>query len=244
MRRSIQQVIKFFLLLRHSSFRQGLRHGVGAAIEHGPMLADLHLRTIIDVGANKGQFSLLVRSLFPEAKIYAFEPLSTPATTYHRLFAHDPRVKIFQYAAGEKRMSTQIHVSRRMDSSSILAMTSLQEEFFPGTASTHDEKIEIKRLDETISSDDIQSPSLCKLDVQGYESQVLAGCTNIINHFDYIYCEISFLTFYEKQALAADIINIMAKNGFDLVGLREADHDAGGKMVQGDALFARRGRTA
>ena len=244
MRRRIQQIAKFFSLVQQPLFRQGLRYGVGAAIEHAPMLADLNLRTIIDVGANKGQFSLLVRSLFPKAKIYAFEPLRKPATTYLRIFANDPQVKLFQYAAGEQKIISQIHVSRQLDSSSILSMTSLQEEFFPGTAKTHDEKIVIQRLDEILSAEDIQAPSLCKLDIQGYESHALTGCTEIIEKFDYVYCEISFLTFYENQALAANIINIMSKNGLELVGLREADHDAGGRMVQGDALFARRGRTA
>ena len=32
------------------------------------------IKTIIDVGSNKGQFSILAKSLFPEVNIYSFEP--------------------------------------------------------------------------------------------------------------------------------------------------------------------------
>ena len=33
-----------------------------------------NVKTIIDIGSNKGQFSILARSFFPKAKIYSFEP--------------------------------------------------------------------------------------------------------------------------------------------------------------------------
>ena len=47
-------------------------HGVFAAVEHNPVLIGRFL-TLVDIGANRGQFSLAFRALNPKAKIYAFE---------------------------------------------------------------------------------------------------------------------------------------------------------------------------
>jgi len=39
-------------------------------------LKNIDFKTIIDVGASKGNFSLQFHKIFPSAQIYAFEPLS------------------------------------------------------------------------------------------------------------------------------------------------------------------------
>lgn len=41
-------------------------------------LHNLHIRTVIDVGANEGQFAKMILGKFPDAHIYCFEPLPDP----------------------------------------------------------------------------------------------------------------------------------------------------------------------
>lgn len=77
-----------------------IRHGVAASVEH------YHLRsrgynTIIDVGANRGQFSLFARHYYSHAMIYAFEPLDNPFSKLSALFASDPRVRVVKSAVGD-----------------------------------------------------------------------------------------------------------------------------------------------
>jgi len=52
--RRLHQIGKALRLLPSATFRRGLRHGVGAAIEHRRQIAELDLTTVIDVGANVG----------------------------------------------------------------------------------------------------------------------------------------------------------------------------------------------
>ena len=55
-----------------------LQHRVAAATEHLSVLRDKNLVTIVDIGANRGQFALTVRRCCPHANIHAFEPLAVP----------------------------------------------------------------------------------------------------------------------------------------------------------------------
>ena len=60
--------------------RAFLRGGVAPAIEHKSVLQRLPFDFVVDVGANRGQFSLICRWLRPAAVIVtAFEPLAEPA---------------------------------------------------------------------------------------------------------------------------------------------------------------------
>ncbi|MCY3793946.1 MAG: FkbM family methyltransferase, partial [Gammaproteobacteria bacterium] len=111
LRRGARRAAKLWRLLPHPVFRRGLRFGVGAAIEHRTALAALRLRTVVDVGANVGQFSLLARALNPGARIVAFEPLPTAAATYGRVFADDGHATLVQVAVAPQRGTAAMHLS-------------------------------------------------------------------------------------------------------------------------------------
>ena len=100
MSRRLRQGVKLARLLPVPLYRAGLRVGVGAAIEHRAALAHLPIATAIDIGANKGQFSLFMARSFPAAQITAFEPLPGPADLFRRLFAGNPRITLHQAAIG------------------------------------------------------------------------------------------------------------------------------------------------
>jgi hypothetical protein len=90
-----------------------------------------------------------------------------------------------------------------------------------------------------LSPSDITSPSLLKLDVQGYELEVLRGCRDMLPLFDYVYAELSFVEFYRGQALADDIMNFLSRSGFTVKGVYNTQYDATGKSIQCDCLFSR-----
>src|SRR6185437_16068557 len=77
-----------------------LRTRVAASTEHDGILGGLNLDTVVDIGANRGQFALCCRRLFPAARIFSFEPLTAPADTYRKVFARDSGTRLFQSAIG------------------------------------------------------------------------------------------------------------------------------------------------
>ena len=212
---------------------------VAASAEHCDALKGLACACVVDIGANKGQFALLARRLFPSARIVAFEPLPRPTAVFRRVFAHDARVTLHACAVGERAGTASMHVSARDDSSSLLPITSLQSQIFPGTQESGTETIKVGRLEDFVSADEIKSPALLKLDVQGYELSALKGCENLLQHFAYVYAECSFVELYKGHALADEIIAWLRERGFILSGVYNLAYDRGGKAVQADFLFTR-----
>lgn len=240
--RRLHQLAKAVRLLPNAAFRHGLMHGVGAAIEHRRQIAALDLATIVDVGANVGQFTLLVTFLFPRARVIAFEPLVGPASRFARLFAGNDNVTLHRAALGPAESTASMHVSRSADSSSLLPIGSLQAEIFPGTEEVGTEAVTVAPLDRFVAAGDIVAPALLKIDVQGYELEVLRGAASLLDRFAWIYVEASFQRLYEGQALAGEVADFLGRHGFAEAGRYNLARDAAGREVQADFLFGRVGR--
>lgn len=235
--RRIQQAWKGLRVGVDPTLRRGLRFGVAAGIEHLPVLRAQPLTTVVDIGANVGQFTLAALGTHPRLRVHAFEPLAGPASIFERLFAGTANVTLHRVAIGPQPGSASMHVSSRPDSSSLLPITALQEETFPGTGERTTETVIVRRLDECLKPEDIQPPALLKIDVQGYELEALRGCEIYLGLFSYIYIEVSFVFLYESQALAHDVIAFLSDRGFALRGIYNAHHDHRGRSVQADFWF-------
>jgi len=205
--------------------------------EHQCVLTD-DLRTEVDIGANRGQFSLAVRQWAPGARVIAFEPLSEAAATFRKIFGGDSKVTLHQVAIGPSVGEVEIHVSKADDSSSLLPIASLQTELFRGTEEIGTETVRVGRLSDFVSPEEILSPALLKLDVQGYELKALQGSSGLLPEFDRILVECSFAELYRGQAMADDIIGYLADLDFRLRGVYNLSYDQNGRAIQGDFLFA------
>lgn len=231
------RIIKLYECLIDPAFRQVLFiHGVAAASEHRHVLRQ-DLSTVVDIGANRGQFCLAVRRWAPEARLVAFEPLIVPGTVFRKVFKDDSRVTLHQVAIGPEAGEASINVSAADDSSSLLPISGLQERLFPGTGEMRTETIKVRRLADFVSPEEVVPPALLKLDVQGFELEALRGCEDLLARFAVVYVECSFVELYSGQALAHDVIEWLARHGFILTGLYNIFYDKNGKAIQGDFLF-------
>jgi FkbM family methyltransferase len=241
---SVNKLIKLSHVLLSSSYRRCLLTcGVAAGVEHEPVLRTLDCRAVVDIGANRGQFALVARQCFPQATIFSFEPLPGPAMRFRRHFDGDPQVTFHETAIGLKNGVETMHVSRKDDSSSILPITALQAQMFRGTEEVGQETVEIGPLDKFLSPNDIVSPALLKVDVQGYELEALKGCESLLGRFAYVYVECSFVELYAGQAGADAVIAFLQDRRFGLNGIYNMTYDGAGRAIQGDFLFAANGKS-
>ena len=211
-------------------------HRVLAGVEHRRVIV-ADLATVVDIGANRGQFSLAVRGYARKARVIAFEPHAEAATVFKRLFKGETKVTLHQVAIGPESGETTLHVAAADDSSSLLPITTLQNRLFPGTFEIRTEIVKVGRLGDFVGSEEIVSPAMLKLDVQGYELEVLRGCEEMLKRFRYVYAECSFMELYTGQVLVDDIIAWLRKGGWRLSGIHNLVYNKAGQSVQADFLF-------
>ena len=234
-----------FLKLKKAAFAaahprcwNALSHRVAPAIEHGELLRSLGCDLLLDVGANRGQFSLIARLVHPHLPIHAFEPQPGEAAVYRRLFGADPLVTLHELALGEQLGEADLHISRRRDSSSLLPIGELQARLFPSTEEVGTHRVQVVSLDSLTARWPTASRVLLKLDVQGFELSVLRGARQALRQCSHVYAECSQVPLYTGQALYPEVAAFLAEEGFNPERQLNEQHD-GGRLIQADHLFSR-----
>jgi len=239
----MKKLNKLIAILRVPFYRQALlKQRVAAAVEHDALLRTVgrDLKTVVDVGANRGQFALAARHHAQEAYIVAFEPLEEAAEVFAEVFQADPGVELHRCAIGSRQGEEEMHVSRADDSSSLLPISDLQQQLFPGTQESGTRQVTVTPLDAALYPEQIQAPALLKIDVQGYELEVLKGGSLLLGCFEFLLVECSYIKLYKEQALAEEVVRYVEKTGFVLVERNNLVYDKKGQPIQADFFFRRK----
>lgn len=200
------------------------------------------ITTTIDVGANTGQFASKLRRSGFQGRIISFEPLSAAHAQLTRAAARDRNWVIApRMALGDHEGTLKINVASNSVSSSFLPMLPEHLRAEPASGYIDEEQVHCVRLDQAVERylkpDDL---IFLKLDVQGYEAQILAGAEHLVQRVRCLRLELSLVPLYEGQALYISMIEWMNSQNFVLWGLEPAFVDpATGKMLQVDAIFCR-----
>ncbi len=237
-KRILFRLQKLVFALTHPTHWRALQEKVAPAIEHQSVLRTLNCDRVIDVGANRGQFSLVCRRVMPGVPITAFEPLPSEAAVYQRIHGLVPGVELHSVALGERNGRATFHLSRQSDSSSLLPIGSEQIRLFPQTDEVGTLDVTVRCLDDYIARWALHSHMLLKLDVQGFELFALRGAIATLARCSYVYVECSEVPLYKGQALFPEVADFLATQGFRLLERENLQFD-GGQLVQSDCLFGR-----
>lgn len=205
-------------------------------------LRDLPIKTIIDVGANKGQFAKKILPIFPNANIFCFEPLPESFKELRQWAEKhgEGRIKAYSLALGDTEQTLEI--SRHDDhspSSSFLTPTAFSEDLFPFTQKRSSALVEQTTLDtwaKTIPEFHF-SEMLIKLDVQGYEDRVIKGGRKTFTRAKACITEVCLDQLYEGQATFRDISSLFHDLGYRYAGNLFQSYANDGHIVYIDAIF-------
>src|SRR5215467_7715802 len=145
-----------------------------------PWLLNSGIRTVVDVGANTGQFARTIHEVLPEAHIYSFEPLSDCFVELQRVMGGIKTFQAFNTALDDRDGDAEFYRSSWSPSSSLLPMQELHKQNFPFTAGESKETVRVRRLDDCAEEVKIEEEILVKLDVQGAEDKVIEGGKELI----------------------------------------------------------------
>ncbi|MDB5143826.1 MAG: hypothetical protein JWQ66_2539 [Mucilaginibacter sp.] len=194
------------------------------------------INTIVDIGANEGQFAKKIVTLFPNACLFCFEPLGEPFHKLEETFKDNKNVILYHFALGEIDGELTINLNEYSPSSSFLKMDESHKDSFSYAVATTTSKVQVKHLDGLELN--LVEPILIKIDVQGFEDKVIAGGMAAIKRAKVIIIEVSFKELYEKQPLFIDIYRTLTQLNFRYHGnLEQLLSPHNGEILQADAIF-------
>lgn len=206
-------------------------------------LRNLPIRSIIDVGANKGQFAKTISRVFPEANIYCFEPLPTPFRELSKWAERqNERVSVFNIAIGDRIGTVEMfnHLNHN-PSSSLLKSTKICEGLYPLTKKQIPISVKLTTLDEVMCklSRAVAPDILIKIDVQGYEDRVIRGGAEAFRRARACILEVCLDKLYENQANFIDILLLLYDLGFHYTGNLEQIYADDGHVIFIDTAFTK-----
>lgn len=199
------------------------------------------LDTVIDVGANVGQYGSSLRAAGYRGRIVSCEPLSDAYARLERRAGSDAAWTAVRTAVGAGPGTTSINVSANSYSSSVLPMTSAHTGAAPGSEYVATETVEVTTLAALVKAQSIDpARTWLKIDTQGYESQVLDGAADLVGAFAAIQLELSFVPLYDGQALFDELVGRLTGAGLSMYGLDGGFSDPRtGRTLQCDGVFVR-----
>lgn len=205
-------------------------------------LRSLNVGSVIDVGANVGQFAKMITEIFLNAKLYCFEPLPH---AFQQLkdwaLTRDGRVQVFNLALGNsKGRVTMFQHDVHSPSSSLLETTTTARHFFPVTQQQSPVVVNLDTLDGVMEALPPLSPEvLIKLDVQGYEDRVIKGGMQTFKTARACIIELNVVPLYDKQATLLDVFHLMYELGFRYAGNIDQAATGDGCVLYVDSVFIR-----
>lgn len=204
------------------------------------LLKKHQIDVVLDVGACNGRYAFELRKMGYKQKLISFEPTQESFNYLVKLAKGDSLWSYHKLALGDQKETKPIKVLKEGPASSFLKTSNLHKEVNPLAYVTHEENVQIARLDELY-------PQLCKpsdrvflkIDTQGYEKQVLIGAGACLKEVSLIQVEASLKPLYENEPMLPELFSFMAEQSFAPIAINPISFDQNtGEFLQIDLMFA------
>ncbi|MCG7849297.1 MAG: FkbM family methyltransferase [ANME-2 cluster archaeon] len=203
---------------------------------------DINVHWILDVGANMGDVSIAAMQSYPSSKVICFEPVKqTYKLLEQNLMLYSNRVILFNQALSDENGLGEINLTTFNGANSILPQSKSHQFFNPRVKEIGKEAITLVKLDDIADKFPTNYIDIMKIDVEGYELNVLNGGREFIkDHVDTIIIEIALMRdqSWNEQAIV-DIFITLKSLGFCLINIIDLHHsdDSSMMLVQMDCIF-------
>jgi FkbM family methyltransferase len=184
--------------------------------------------SIVDVGAAQGHWAAMAARLWPRAAILGIEPNEGNIPFLEETKKQLPHFDYLRGLLG--REDKQVQYVDASDQTSLFDVAAPGEKL--GSAHMYTLDSLLQRLP--------RPPQFIKLDVQGYELEVLSGGTEAMRTCDALLLEVSFISFFEGVPTVDQVVAFMRERGFhwyDVMGIYRRPYDDA--LAQLDVMFLR-----
>jgi len=193
---------------------------------------------ILDIGGGIGASVKLFTDNFPDKKIIVFEPVEESFKAIKKRFPDNYNIEFVKAAAGNENTEKEINIAARITSSSLLPLEAdpksdvFNEEYL---GQKRVEKIRIIRLDDFLANNHDEF-GILKIDVQGFEMEVLKGAAKTLKRTDIIVLEVNNHYGYKGSAKYYEIDKYLRENNFSLYNIFPSVID-GGRLKEWDMIY-------
>lgn len=205
----------------------------------------LKIETVLDVGANTGQFRDFLRfEVSFTGFIHSFEPVSALVEKLRERQLADARWLVHPFALGSETGWHPINITASNDFSSFLPPShTISPELSSKNTIVSIENVAVHRLDEVVARElaniDLGRTYL-KLDTQGFDLEVLRGATSTISRIPALQTEVSFQPLYEHMPNVWDSMRAFGDAGFAVSDFFLVSRDKNLMATEFDCLMVRR----
>ncbi len=202
-------------------------------------------RTVFDVGANRGNFAATILLGAPLSQVHCFEPnpelfpqLKEKCHSFG-LEKGQPRAIPNAVGIGSKPGTLELIVTNFAAASSMLPISDASRVGWPKADFGVRAKVPVPviTIQDYAREKGITSARLLKMDVQGFELEVLKGCGEFLSDIDYVYAEIQFTPLYEGAPVWTDLLQYLKARGFRAELMGGICLNAQGLPLQADLLW-------
>ena len=189
---------------------------------------------IIEAGAGMGEDIIKYSNLFPNGRLFSFEPNPKQYQHVYQLVKDRSNVTLYANALGEKTGDIlDFYVSRNngnlWGSSSLLKP---KEHLKAHPTITFNETVQVKivNLDDFVKKHNLEVIDFLELDLQGYEPLIVKSSPKTMSITKILYTEINTAEVYEDNILYPEYKQILENLGFEEI-------EAGFDGLQGNAVY-------
>lgn len=181
-------------------------------------------QVIVDIGANVGFFSKLCRELFPDALMYAMEPVPQIYDCLRKNFENDQKTYLFDVAVSDRTGEAKMNFDSNLSSISHFSEQG---------------NINVKTitLDDFVMERGIQMIDVLKIDVETFEAHVLRGASRALAMTKFLFIEVTMEN--NRNYTISSLLKMLSTDAHDyqLVGFRNYADTGEGEMPTMDAVF-------
>ena len=181
-----------------------------------------NIDVILDVGANVGQFGLMLRNEGYKGEIHSFEPVSKTFKKLNHTCLNDQKWFANNIAMGSVSDEKEVHITESSDLSSFLNPNDFGKEKYEKIKVSQTERVTVSTVDDYLTTriENLGRRNiLLKMDTQGYDLKVFEGALNSLEYIDCIMSEISLIPIYSGSPHYLDSLRKYEECGFIVTGL-------------------------
>lgn len=203
------------------------------------LLKNYNIDTVLDVGANIGQYGSELRNIGFNGKIISFEPTSDAFKKLEKLAKNDKNWDVHNFSLGDFDGETEINIAKNSVSSSMLESLPQLTLSAPDAKFINKETITVKKIDSIFDELDLKNKNIyLKIDTQGYENMVINGAKNSLAQIIGIQIEMALIPTYEGAITFEEMIEKLKSFNFNTTSIESGYYDKNtGKLLEVDGVF-------